>query len=108
MFPCARHRRLRWRLHVPGHRSGSRRKRLPLVLLLTMSIPGRESTAAMLVSAGFAVVLVLVNVPGFCSVLAHGWHEDRLGAEERTRLPSQPPAIHQDERPLNQAPQEDE
>src|SRR5215470_5501911 len=43
-------------------------------LLLTMSIPGRNSTAAMLASAGFVVVLVLVNVSGFRLVLARGWH----------------------------------
>ena len=47
-------------------------------LLLTMSIPGRNSTAAMLVKTGFVVVLVLVNVPGFRPVLARGWH-DQLG-----------------------------
>jgi hypothetical protein len=61
----------------------------------------------MLVRAGFAVVLVLVNVPGFCPVLARGWHGDRLEAEERTRLPSHSPAIHQEKRPLTQAPQDD-
>src|SRR5262249_40656332 len=43
-------------------------------LLITMSIPGRDSTAAMLVRAGFVVVLVLVNVSGFRLVLARGWH----------------------------------
>jgi hypothetical protein len=42
--------------------------------LLTMSIPGRDSTAAMLVRAGFAVVLVPVNVPGVCPGLAREWH----------------------------------
>jgi hypothetical protein len=44
---------------------------------LTMSIPGRISTAAMLVRAGFVVVLVLVNVSGFRPVLARGWHVQR-------------------------------
>jgi hypothetical protein len=39
-----------------------------------MSIPGRDSTAAMLVRAGFVVVLVPVNVSGFRPVLARGWH----------------------------------
>jgi hypothetical protein len=43
-------------------------------LLLTMSIPGRNSTAATLVRTGFVVVLVLVNVSGFRPVLARGWH----------------------------------
>jgi len=43
-------------------------------LLLTMSIPGRNSTAATLARAGFVVVLVLVNVSGFRLVLARGWH----------------------------------
>jgi len=43
-------------------------------LLLTMSIPGRNSTAAMLARAGFVAVLVLVNVSGFRLVLARGWH----------------------------------
>jgi len=47
-------------------------------LLLTMSIPGRDSTAAMLVRAGFVVVLVLVNVSGFRLVLARGWHGPTL------------------------------
>jgi hypothetical protein len=42
--------------------------------LLTMSIPGRDSTAAMLARAGFVVVLVPVNVSGFRSILARGWH----------------------------------
>jgi hypothetical protein len=42
-------------------------------LLLTMSIPGRNSTAATLVRTGFVVVLVLVNVSGFRPVLARGW-----------------------------------
>ena len=40
-----------------------------------MSIPGRNSTAAMLARAGFIVVLMLVNVSGFRLVLARGWHE---------------------------------
>jgi hypothetical protein len=40
-----------------------------------MSIPGRNSTAAMLVRTAFVVVLVLVNVPGFRLVLARGWHD---------------------------------
>jgi hypothetical protein len=39
-----------------------------------MSIPGRDSTAAILVRTGFVVVLVPVNVPGFRPVLARGWH----------------------------------
>jgi hypothetical protein len=39
-----------------------------------MSIPGRYSTVAMLVRAGFVVVLVPVNVSGFRPVLARGWH----------------------------------
>jgi hypothetical protein len=39
-----------------------------------MSIPGLNSTAAMLVRPGFVVVLVLVNVSGFRPVLARGWH----------------------------------
>ena len=39
-----------------------------------MSIPGRDSTAAMLVRTGFVVVLVPVNVSGFRLVLACGWH----------------------------------
>lgn len=39
-----------------------------------MSIPGRDSTAAMLVRAGFVVVLVLVNVSGFRPVLARTRH----------------------------------
>ena len=43
-------------------------------LLLTMSIPGRNSTAAMLARAGFVAVLMLVNVSGFRLVLARGWH----------------------------------
>ena len=43
-------------------------------LLLTMSIPGRNSTAAILVRTGFVVVLVPVNVPGFRPVLARTWH----------------------------------
>jgi hypothetical protein len=42
-----------------------------------MSIPGRDSTAVMLVRAGFVVVLVPVNVSGFCLVLARGWHGRR-------------------------------
>ena len=40
-----------------------------------MSIPGRNSTAAVLVKIGSVVVLVLVNVPGFRPVLARGWHD---------------------------------
>jgi len=40
--------------------------------LLTMSIPGRVSTAAMLVRASFVVVLVPVNVSGFHLFLACG------------------------------------
>ena len=43
-------------------------------LILAMSIPGQNSTAAMLVKAGFVAVLTLVNVSGFRSVLARGWH----------------------------------
>ena len=43
-------------------------------LLLTMSIPGRCSTAAMLVRASFVVVVLPVRVSGFRSVLARGWH----------------------------------
>ena len=43
-------------------------------LLLTMSILGPVSTVVMLVSAGLFVVLVPLNVPDFCSVLARGWH----------------------------------
>ena len=43
-----------------------------------MSIPGRNSTAAMLVRACFLVVLALANVSGFRPVLARGWH-DQLG-----------------------------
>jgi hypothetical protein len=43
-----------------------------------MSIPGRNSTAVILVRTGFLVVLVLVNVSGFRPVLARGWH-DQLG-----------------------------
>ena len=43
-----------------------------------MSIPGRNSTAAMLVRTGFVVVLVLAKVPGFRPVLARSWH-DQLG-----------------------------
>ena len=42
--------------------------------LLTMSIPGRNSTGASLVRTSFVVVLVLVNVFGFRPVLARGWH----------------------------------
>src|SRR5262249_29377524 len=42
-------------------------------------IPGRDSTAAMLVRAGFVVVLVLVNVSGFRSILARGWHDQLTG-----------------------------
>jgi hypothetical protein len=40
-----------------------------------MSIPGRDSTAAMLAKAGFVVALALVNVSGFRPVLARMWHE---------------------------------
>jgi hypothetical protein len=39
-----------------------------------MSIPGRDSTAAMLVRTGFVVAPQPVNVPGFCPVLAREWH----------------------------------
>jgi hypothetical protein len=39
-----------------------------------MSIPGRDSTAAMLARAGFVAVLVPVNVSGFRLILARGWH----------------------------------
>ena len=42
--------------------------------LLTMSILGPYSTAVMLVSVGLLLVLVPLNVPGFCPVLARGWH----------------------------------
>jgi hypothetical protein len=42
--------------------------------LHTMSSPGQDSTTAMLVRAGFIVVLVPVNVAGFCSILAREWH----------------------------------
>ena len=49
-------------------------------LLLTMSIPGRNSTAAMLVRVGFLVVLVLVNVSGSRPILARGWHGVRRSA----------------------------
>jgi len=42
-------------------------------LLLTMLISGRSSTAAMLVRAGFVVVLMLVNVASFRPVLARDW-----------------------------------
>jgi hypothetical protein len=60
-----------------GHAAlGVRRRRPPIGdLRLTMSIPGRDSTAAMLVRAGFVVVPVPVNVYGFRPVLARGWHE---------------------------------
>jgi hypothetical protein len=51
--------------------SGTQRARDPL---LTISIPGRNSTAATLVKAGFVVVLVPLNVSGFRPVLARGWH----------------------------------
>ena len=54
-------------------------------LFLTMSIPGRNSTAASLVRAGFVVVLVLVNVSGFRSVLARSWHGVRAAARARAR-----------------------
>jgi hypothetical protein len=36
-----------------------------------MSIPGRDSTAAMLVRAGFVVVLMLVNVLNKAKSLLH-------------------------------------
>jgi len=39
-----------------------------------MSIPGRGSTAAMLVRASFVVVSVPIHVSGFHLVLARGWH----------------------------------
>jgi hypothetical protein len=42
-------------------------------LLLTMPIPGRDATA-MLVRAGFVLVLVPVNDSGFRSILARCWH----------------------------------
>jgi hypothetical protein len=45
----------------------------PWTFLLTMSIPGRDSTAVMLARASFVVVLVPVNVSGFRLVLARGW-----------------------------------
>ena len=54
-------------------------------LLLTMSIPGRSSTAAILVRTGFVVVLVLVNVSGFRLVLARGWHGAGPSAWEQAR-----------------------
>jgi hypothetical protein len=44
-------------------------------LLLTMPLPGRNSTAAMLVRTGFAIILVPVNVPGFRPVLARVRHD---------------------------------
>jgi hypothetical protein len=53
--------------------------------LLTMSIAGRDSNAAMLVRAGFVVVVTLINVSGFCPVLARGWH-DQLGRSVLVRL----------------------
>jgi len=61
-------------------RSGARWSEAPLRnrtvdLLLTMSIPGRNSTAAMLVRTGFVIILVPVNVPGFRPVLARVWHD---------------------------------
>jgi len=43
-----------------------------------MSIPDRDSTAAMLVRGGFVVVLVPVNVSGFRPVLARGWHDQLI------------------------------
>jgi hypothetical protein len=58
---------------VPKIRVGRLRNRT-VDLLLTMSIPGRNSTAATLVRAGFVVVLVPVNVSGLRPVLARGWH----------------------------------
>jgi hypothetical protein len=42
-----------------------------------MSVPGRDSTAAMLARPGF-VFLVPVNVSGFRLVLARGWHGQTL------------------------------
>jgi integrase len=50
-----------------------------------MSIPGRNSTAAMLARTGFVVVLVLVNGSGFRLVLARGWHGAGPSAWERAR-----------------------
>jgi len=66
-----------------GHAGGTilvrrlRQERSCWDLLLTMSIPGRNSTAATLVSTGFVVVLVLVNVSGFRPVLARGRRRGR-------------------------------
>ena len=62
-----------------GHATGTRRlarvgdDHRSVDLLLTMSIPGRNSTAATLVRTGFVVVLVLVSVPGFRPVLARAY-----------------------------------
>ena len=50
-----------------------------------MSIPGRSSTAAILVRTGFVVVLVLVNVSGFRLVLARGLHGAGPSAWEQAR-----------------------
>jgi hypothetical protein len=40
----------------------------------------------MLVRAGFVVVLVPVNFPGFRPVLARGWHRERATRQSRVRL----------------------
>jgi hypothetical protein len=49
-------------------------------LPLTRSIHSLWPTAEMLVSAGFLVVLVLLDVPDFRPVLARGWHAVCWGA----------------------------
>jgi len=66
-----------------------------------MLIPGQDSTAAMLVRAGFVVVLVPVNVPGFRPLLARGWHKplDAAGPGNLTvlrhaRMSAASPTIH--------------
>ena len=70
-------------VHPSGDEAGAPLRNRTVDLLLTMSISGRGSTAAMLVRAGFVVVLVLVNVSGFRPVLARGWHGSRpLGAAD--------------------------
>ena len=42
--------------------------------LLRRSFCGQRSTAAFLMRVGLLVVWLQLNVPGFCSVLARGWH----------------------------------
>jgi hypothetical protein len=54
--------------------------------LLRRSFRGHLSTAAFLVNAGLLGVWLQLDVSGFCSVLARGWHGDSSRCEMSARI----------------------